>query len=347
VSEKNKKWDYKKAGVDTEKAGRYIRNLKSVIQETQTKASGGSVVDNYGGFAGIFQPNQSFHGTNLVAATDGVGTKIELARKFNYLGGLGTDLVGMCVNDLYCVGANPLFFLDYISCGKLGDAWYNPVIESIAAACIETSMALLGGETAEHPGVMKDDDFDLAGFCVGSVVPDQHLPKKSEIKEGQQVYGFASSGLHSNGFSLVRKILKQLETDDNTRYNKLISDENWIKNTLLCPTKLYTFLPDLIKESQILAAAHITGGGYYENLERVLPESCSMVIENPCIAEFEIFSFLKEFVNEQDLYKTFNMGTGIAVVAPESSKKSIEKFGGVYMGRIVNRKEESVIIEGV
>ncbi|MES0489733.1 MAG: phosphoribosylformylglycinamidine cyclo-ligase [Leptospirales bacterium] len=344
--------DYKKAGVDTEKARKYVTDLKTVIQNTHKKAQSagtGSVVDNFGGFAGIFNPSAQHNGANLVAATDGVGTKIHLAKQFNYLEGLGEDLVAMCVNDLYCVGATPLFFLDYIACGKLSDSWYHTVIESISRACEKTSMALLGGETAEHPGVMADDDFDLAGFCVGSVAPDAHLPKIDTIGEGDLLYGFSSSGLHSNGFSLVRKIFAELEKNEPEKYNQLIKDQKWIQNELLTPTTIYTFLPELIQQTEVKALAHITGGGLYENLERILPDDFAALVEKPESFQKDIFQFLSKYVKPVDLYSTFNMGIGIIAVIPDSAdgRKKMESFDAKLLGKIIKRDTKPVLISGI
>ena len=341
--------DYKSAGVDTHKAQSYINNLKDVIKETY-KGVPGRVIDNFGGFAGIFEPATGLNGYHLVAATDGVGTKIELARKFNYLDGLGFDLVAMCVNDLYCVGAKPLFFLDYISCGKLDSSWYNPVIASIAAACKFTKVALLGGESAEHPGVAKEDEFDLAGFCVGMVSPEKTLPDLNKISEGDLVYGFSSTGLHSNGFSLVRKLLSIMEKEVPEKYRTLTTDEEWIKKSLLVPTKIYSFVPELLEKSSIKALAHITGGGIYENLARVIPESFYAHIDQNEPFVLEIFDIFKGQVAPRDLFSTFNMGTGLIAIASEKDKSIIENYGGVVMGSVKKMKQKGsakVMLAGI
>lgn len=341
--------NYKEAGVDTEKAQGYLKDLKKSITDTYQKSVHGKVLDNFGGFAGIFKTNEALNGWSLVASTDGVGTKIELAKQFQYFDGLGTDLVAMCINDLYCVGATPLFFLDYVACGKLNDSWYFPVIQGIAKACSRTSVALLGGETAEHPGVMKDDDFDLAGFIVGAVDPARVLPMPDKIQAGDLLYGFSSSGLHSNGFSLVRKVLKKLSEDDQTQYNTLIQDKSWVKEQLLAPTQIYDFIPELLKNAKVKGIAHITGGGIYENLPRVLPENLYADVKSPEVFKREIYTLLSRYVPLKDMYHAFNMGLGMIAVASAGEKNSMEKYGARVIGEIKQKENDSqsVIIQGI
>jgi len=340
--------DYKKAGVDTIKAQSYIKTLKENITATHKKSAYGSVMDNFGGFAGIFNTSPDLKDCHLVASTDGVGTKIELARRFKYYDGLGSDLLAMCINDLYCVGATPLFFLDYIACGKLDDSWYFPVMKSIASACEKVSIALLGGETAEHPGVMEDDHIDMAGFIVGAVHPDRVLPALDKIVPGDILYGFSSSGLHSNGFSLVRKVLEQIQNDDKSLYEKITGDINWVKEKLLVPTKIYDFMPKLQKEATIKALAHITGGGIYENLPRVLPENTAAVIDKPNVFQHEIFDIIGKYVKPQDMYHAFNMGIGMIAVADEGQRSIMENYGARIIGRLEKTSlEKHVIISGI
>lgn len=340
--------DYKKAGVDTVKAQNYIRTLKDSITATHKKSAYGSVMDNFGGFAGIFNTSPDLKGCHLVASTDGVGTKIELARRFKFYDGLGTDLLAMCINDLYCVGASPLFFLDYIACGKLDESWYFPVMKSIASACEKASIALLGGETAEHPGVVEEDHFDLAGFIVGAVAPDKILPAREKIAAGDLLYGFSSSGLHSNGFSLVRKVLEQIEKEDNSLYNKLTGDRVWIEETLLVPTRIYDFAPQLLKEASVKAFAHITGGGIYENLPRVLPENIRAVIENPNVFQHAIYDLIRNYVKPADMYHAFNMGIGMIAVADINQKSTMEKFGAKVIGRLEKAESgQRIFISGI
>jgi len=318
--------DYKSAGVDTEKAALLIKNLSNNIKSTHKNLKTGSVDKNFGGFAGIFKANNSYHGYDLVSCTDGVGTKIQLAQKFDFLSGLGTDLVAMSVNDLYCIGAEPAFFLDYISCGKLSDFWYLPVINSIVDACKLTNMALLGGETAEHPGVIPDDDFDLAGFCVGFIHPQKKLPQIDVMSSKDVLIGIPSSGLHSNGFSLVRKILDELEQKNNKRYKNLIENEDFVKKELLISTRIYQEIPELLKVASIKGIAHITGGGFVENLPRMLPEHLTYDLDLSQIPRLKIYDFINEFVKEEDMLKTFNMGVGMVLVANESEFSKVKEF---------------------
>ncbi|MDH4199780.1 MAG: phosphoribosylformylglycinamidine cyclo-ligase [Spirochaetia bacterium] len=340
--------DYKDAGVDTLKAQSYLKDLKTSIIATHKKSAHGTVIDNFGGFAGIFNTRNSLKGGHLVASTDGVGTKIELAKQFQYFDGLGYDLVAMCINDIYCVGATPLFFLDYVSCGKLDQSWYYPVIQSISGACEKTSIALLGGETAEHPGVMKDDDFDLAGFIVGIVEPEFTLPRLDEIKPGDLVFGFASSGLHSNGFSLVRKVLKKIKEEDPAYYSSLLDNREWVLNNILMPTRIYDFMPELTKQSRIKALAHITGGGIYENLARVLPPGVSAIIEKPEIFSKPIYEILGKYIAPSDMYHAFNMGIGMIAVASESERNILEKYGAEVIGKTGDAKgSQNIFIQGI
>lgn len=340
--------DYKKAGVDTVKAQSYIKTLKDSIVATHKKSAYGSVMDNFGGFAGIFNTSPDLKGAHLVASTDGVGTKVELARRFQYFDGLGIDLLAMCINDLYCVGATPLFFLDYIACGKLDESWYFPVMKSIASACEKVSIALLGGETAEHPGVMEDDHFDLAGFIVGAVAPDRVLPAQGTMGPGDILYGFASSGPHSNGFSLVRKVLEQIQNENPSLYEKLVNDRNWVEKKLLAPTRIYDFMPQLQKEAPVKALAHITGGGIYENLPRVLPDNVTALVESPGIFTHEIFELIGNYVKPADMYHAFNMGIGMIAVAGEAQKPTMEKYGAKVIGRLVEAdSQKKIILAGI
>ena len=351
MTKPHKSIDYKTAGVDTEKAQNLIQNLKKEIVSTHKNLNTGNVRKNFGGFAGLFQPHKKFNGFDLVAATDGVGTKIELCRQFNYFEELGYDLVGMCVNDLYCLGASPFFFLDYISCGKLDESWYSPLLKSITKACKSASLALLGGETAEHPGLMKKDEFDLAGFCVGAVDPKKALPKLDEIKEGDLIAGFASSGPHSNGFSLIRKILKKLKKENPAEYNSLMSDKNFIEKKLLIGTRIYSFIPEMISKVRVKAIAHITGGGFYENIPRILPETMAAYIEKPGIFNHDIFNLIERFVKPADMYKTFNMGIGIIAIIDKRDSELIKQFDkrSSIIGIIKKRRkdEKNVFIQGI
>jgi phosphoribosylformylglycinamidine cyclo-ligase len=318
--------DYKTAGVDTEYAQKLIHNLKDRITKTHNVKNVGDIVGQYGGFAGRFQP-VAIPGYDLVAATDGVGTKTQLLRRFNYLEGIGQDLVAMCVNDLFCSGATPAFFLDYIACGKLDESWYNRVLSSIADACAATPMALMGGETAEHPGVMPDDDFDLAGFAVGFIARDRQLPNPELQREGDLLIALSSSGLHSNGYSLVRKIFAELELNNPAEFQTMAADREQFIATWLNPTRIYKDVPALLQQAEIKGIAHITGGGIHENLPRAIAEGLGAVIENPEPFRLAAADLLERYVEREKLFHTFNMGTGLILIAAE---RELEKIRNVY-----------------
>lgn len=348
IEEKLNNLDYQSSGVDTQKAQKLIHNVKDLITATHTNLPHGKVGGSFGSYAGVFEPASSLQGHHLVAATDGVGTKIELCKKYNYLEPLGHDLTAMCVNDLYCTGAIPLFFLDYISCGKLNNSWYNPILTSLTSALRSIDVALLGGETAEHPGTMKEDDFDLAGFCVGSLDPNQQLPALEKIKKDDWLIAFASSGLHSNGFSLVRKIFSQIEESGSTQQKQKINDHDWVKEKVLPPTMIYREVSLAMQELEIKGMAHITGGGIYENLPRILPEHLSANIDNPYPFSFEIFDFIGQFVSKENMYHTFNMGMGMIVITDAiQGKKLLSKFSNAKkIGNLVTANQK-IIIENV
>ena len=344
---------YRQAGVDTEKAQVLLKKLRPFIENTYKKSQYGLVSDSFGSFSGVFRPKNKFRKYDIAAATDGVGTKIELCTKFSYLEPLGYDLVAMCVNDLYCSGALPAFFLDYIACGKLDENWYTPIIKSISKACEKTGMVLLGGETAEHPKLMKVNEFDLAGFCVGFLSQKRHLPKLNKIKKNDLIMALPSSGLHSNGFSLVRMILARLEKEKPTEYKNLTNDRKWIKNHLLKATRIYHEIPLLLSKvkAHIKAIAHITGGGICENLPRVIPKNLSAVITEKNAFRLPIYDWLKKFSSEKELFKTFNMGYGLLMITDDHQKslKKLKKYipEAVNIGYLKDKKhlnENSVII---
>lgn len=328
--------DYKSAGVNTEYAQKLIFNLKNKISSTHRVPGVGEIVGQYGGFAGRFTMPQ-IPGYDCVAATDGVGTKTQLLKRFQYFDGIGQDLVAMCVNDLFCAGATPAFFLDYIACGKLDEKWYNPILASVADACAATPMALMGGETAEHPGVMPDDDFDLAGFAVGFVKRERKLPDFDAQKAGDTLVALPSSGLHSNGFSLVRKIFSELEKNAPGEFDGMISNRVDLISTWLNPTRIYHEIPRLLDLAEIKGIAHITGGGIHENLPRAIAQGLGAEIE---IAEpFRLLAapVLERFVEREKLFHTFNMGTGIILIAAASELGKIKTVypEAAVMGKLV------------
>ncbi|HRP68099.1 MAG TPA: phosphoribosylformylglycinamidine cyclo-ligase [Turneriella sp.] len=317
--------DYKSSGVDTDYAQQLIHKLKDKISATHRVPRVGTVVGKYGGFAGRFEAVQ-IPGFDVVAATDGVGTKTQLLRRFNYLEGIGQDLVAMCVNDLFCSGATPAFFLDYIACGHLDEKWYNRVLSSIVDACAQSPMALMGGETAEHPGVMPDDDFDLAGFAVGFVPRSRVLPNFETQKAGDILVGVPSSGLHSNGFSLVRKILNEIEKSDPIGFQTMVANRAALIETWLQPTRIYHEIPRLLEKVPIKGIAHITGGGIHENLPRIIASGLGAVIENPEPFRLKAIETLEKFVPREKLFHTFNMGVGIILIAEESELMAIREI---------------------
>ncbi len=287
--------DYKTAGVDIEKGDRFVGSIKNLVQSTMNE----KVVSGIGGFAALYEVRPNFY---LASATDGVGTKLRLAQVLNKHDSIGIDLVAMCVNDLICVGARPLFFLDYYATGKLNEEHGFEIVKGIVDGCKQSSMALIGGETAEMPGIYKDEDYDLAGFCVGEATKEDLLPIES-IVDGDRVIGLASSGFHSNAYSLVRKMIHDDETE--------------IQSQALTPTRIYVDLIQSLRQkfgSSIKGLAHITGGGW-ENLLR-LRDDFSFCIEhkpqNLPAPMPEILSRLD--LPDEELYRTFNMGVGLMLV---------------------------------
>ena len=328
--------DYKTAGVDTQYAHKLIHNLKDRISATHKVPNVGEVVGQYGGFAGRFA-SIDIPGFDVVATTDGVGTKTQLLRRFDYLEGIGQDLVGMCVNDLYCSGATPAFFLDYIACGKLNETWYDRVLGSITAACAATPMALMGGETAEHPGVMPDDDFDLAGFAVGFMPKGNRLPNPDLQRDGDILIALPSSGLHSNGFSLVRTVFAAMEKQSPDEFASLTADRERLISEWLAPTRIYSEIPALLKAATIKGIAHITGGGIHENLPRAIAPGFGAHIDNAEPFRLPAMDILAKFVAREKLFHTFNMGTGLILIAAESELAAIRQHysNAAVMGRLV------------
>lgn len=351
TDEKKGFFSYSESGVDTEKASGLITKLKDKIRATHNHCEAGKPSGEFGSFAGLFIPDENFYSSRgrIAAATDGVGTKIQLIRKYQYYDEIGYDLVGMCANDLICNGAQPAFFLDYISCGRLSDDWYIPVMHSIADACMAAKTPLLGGETAEHPGVMAEDDFDLAGFCVGFLEEKNALPAKDNINEGDLLMGVPSSGLHSNGFSLVRKILAHIEENPQDADYSIIQNRQWVIENILTGTRLYMDAFDLVNAGIVKALVHITGGGYYENIPRILPEDKSAILNFENVKEQKVYHFLRRFVEPKELYSTFNMGIGLVGVIDPSKKDSfMERYpDAVSIGKITNRQTngQKVFIE--
>ena len=329
---------YKRAGVDIDKANRLIKKVKTLINTTKIKGSKGSV----GGFGGFFDlsPVKS-NSPLLVAATDGVGTKLEIAKIANKHDTIGIDLVAMCVNDVLCSGAKPLFFLDYFATGKLKEKVWIEVIKGIVTGCRMSDCALLGGETAEMPGMYPGGEYDLAGFTVGAANRKKVIDGKG-IKAGDVLLGLSSSGLHSNGYSLVRKIFTKAEIKKNYKL-------------FLKPTIIYVkpFL-EAARFVKIKGAAHITGGGFYDNIPRALPKKTKAVIYKNAWVRPKVFKLItdKVKISEEELFRTFNMGIGMVLVlssadAIKARKIFSEKFKLKcrIIGRIQKRKKNDKQVE--
>ncbi|MCL2136928.1 MAG: phosphoribosylformylglycinamidine cyclo-ligase [Coriobacteriia bacterium] len=318
---------YKDAGVDIEVASRAVEKIRADVQSTYTPA----VIGDIGGFGGLFSGAElkNMHDPVLVSATDGVGTKLALAKRLGDCSTVGIDLVAMCVNDIVATGAKPLFFLDYLAVGRLDDDFAALVVGGVAEGCRQAGCALIGGEMAEHPGVMKDDDFDLAGFAVG-VVERGNIMSPTRVQNGDKIIGLASSGLHSNGYSLVRKAWTD-PLDDRELLEATLSDGSSLAKALIQPTRIYVkSLLEAVAAStpgSVRAAAHITGGGITENLNRALPPGLDAQIDLSAWPVPEIISRACSVaaLSQSEALKTFNMGIGMAlIVAPEACSQLLE-----------------------
>jgi phosphoribosylformylglycinamidine cyclo-ligase len=330
---------YKSAGVDIDAGNRLVERIKPIAAKTRTAG----VMAGLGGFGSMFElPLGRYKNPILVSGTDGVGTKLKLAIEMNIHNTVGIDLVAMCVNDIIVQGAEPLFFLDYFATGKLDVDTAAAVIEGIGNGCEQAGAALVGGETAEMPGMYADGEYDLAGFCVGIVEKDKALDG-SRVKAGDKLLGLASSGAHSNGYSLIRKIVAQSATPLSA-----MLDGKPLGECLLQPTRIYVKpLLALLAQVPIHALAHITGGGITENLPRVLPEGLSAVVDLSAWEKPAVFQWLQEQGNvaEPEMLKTFNCGIGMIVcVAAEDAAAAAELLS--RQGETVFNVGEIVAAEG-
>jgi phosphoribosylformylglycinamidine cyclo-ligase len=316
---------YRRAGVDTDAAAKAV----ALIGDLASRASRPEVAGDIGGFAGLYRLGG---GKLLAAATDGVGTKLEIARITGRLDTVGIDLVAMCADDIVCTGAEPLFFLDYLAVGRVIPERVASIVEGVAEGCRRAGCALLGGETAEHPGVMLDDQFDLGGFCVG-IVDEADLLGPRRVEEGDVLIGLASSGLHANGYSLVRRTLLDRYDLEATppALRRSLADELLEPCTIHAPVVLR-----LARAGLVHAAAHITGGGFTENIPRALPEGLGAEIELGSWPVPPIFGLLAEAsgASEDDLYGTFNMGIGMVLVAAPDAAPDILAGAGPGARRI-------------
>lgn len=333
------KMDYKKAGVDIEAGYKSVELMKEHIKGTMRP----EVLTNIGGFSGAFSMEafKNMEKPTLVSGTDGVGTKLKLAFLLDKHDTVGIDCVAMCVNDIACAGGEPLFFLDYIACGKNEPEKIATIVSGVAEGCKQSGAALIGGETAEMPGFYPVDEYDLAGFAVG-VVDEKDLITGKDIKEGDTLIGIASSGVHSNGFSLVRKVFNMTQESLNTYYDSL---GKTLGEALIEPTKIYVKTLRGIKEAgvKIKGCSHITGGGFYENIPRMLPDGIRAEVKKDSYEIPPIFKMLSTDgdIAEDMMYNTFNMGIGMVLaIAPDqvdATLKAIEAAGekGYIIGKTV------------
>ena len=325
---------YAAAGVDVTAGYKAVELMKSHVKRTSIPG----VLSGIGGFGGLFEPDLTgIKRPVLISGTDGVGTKLKLAFLMDKHDTVGIDCVAMCANDVACSGAQPLFFLDYIACGKNVPEKIAAIVSGVAEGCVQAGCALVGGETAEMPGFYPVEEYDLAGFCVGMADYDKIVDSKN-VKPGDALIGVASSGVHSNGFSLVRKVFDVSEETLNVHYDELGAT---LGETLLTPTKIYVKpLLELMKNVNVHGISHITGGGYYENIPRMLPAGVKAVIEKANVPVLPIFQLMQKVGNipERDMFNTFNMGTGLVIaVAPDKADEAV---------RVLNAAGESAVILG-
>ena len=315
--------DYKKAGVDIEAGYKSVELMKEYVKGTMRP----EVMGGIGGFSGAFSMNaiKNMENPVLLSGTDGCGTKVKLAFIMDKHDTIGIDCVAMCVNDVACAGGEPLFFLDYIACGKNYPEKIATIVKGVAEGCKQAGAALVGGETAEHPGLMPEDEYDLAGFAVG-VVDEKDLITGKDIKPGDTLIAIKSSGVHSNGFSLVRKVFDMTKESLNTYYDEL---GKTLGEALLEPTIIYVKALKSVKDSGVVikGCSHITGGGFYENIPRMLPEGIRAEVHKDSYEVPALFKLMaaKGNIEEQMMYNTFNMGVGmILAVDPQDAEKTIQ-----------------------
>ena len=343
---KDYNFSYKKSGIDVQKANKLIKKAKPLINSTRTSNAFGEI----GGFGGLFKINpKNYKQPLLVAATDGVGTKLLIAEKLKKFDTLGVDLVAMSVNDIIVQGAKPLFFLDYLAVNKLNEKIFLSILKGITKGCLEAGCSLIGGETAELPGIYPKGGFDLAGFCVGIVEKSKLLPN-GKTKAGDLLIGLPSNGIHANGFSLIRKIISEKKIS----LSKKIFSNYTLGSLLLKPTKIYvkSVLKILKSNIKVTAIAHITGGGLEDNLKRVIPNNLGFSINKNTLAfskKNNIYFWLKNDckIPEKELLKTFNCGIGMIIVIPKSEKNNLYKVCNlikqplVEVGEITSNKKNN------
>ncbi len=339
---------YKQAGVDITAGYKAVELMKAHIARTKNEGC----LDDVGGFGGCFGlPIAGIEEPVLVSGTDGCGTKVKLAILMDKHDTIGIDAVAMCVNDIICVGAKPLFFLDYIACGKNIPEKIASIVSGVAEGCVQSGAALIGGETAEHPGLMPIEDYDLAGFAVG-IVDKKKIIDNNKMQEGDIVIALPSTGIHSNGFSLCRKVFNIDNNDPLLYVEREELGGKTIAEALLTPTKIYVKpVLALLNEVEVHGISHITGGGFYENIPRSIPDGLGAVIDKASVKILPIFDLIAKFGNvpERDMFNTYNMGVGMSIVVPkEQADKAIDilKNNGIdayTIGKIVKSDEKVVI----
>ncbi len=321
MNEKSFSESYKQAGVDITAGYKAVELMKGHIKRTMTSG----VCSDIGGFGGLFSLDTSIKNPVLVSGTDGVGTKLKLAFLMDKHDTVGIDCVAMCVNDVICCGAKPLFFLDYVAVGKNVPERVASIVSGVAEGCVQSGAALIGGETAEMPGFYPVNEYDLAGFAVG-IVDKEKIVNNKTIEEGDAVIAIASSGVHSNGFSLVRKVFDIENADIKTPLAELGGKS--LGETLLTPTKIYVkSILALIESVKVKAISHITGGGFYENIPRSIPDGFGAKIDRKAVKILPIFDLIAKTgnVSERDMFNTFNMGVGMSVVVSKvEAEKAVE-----------------------
>ena len=340
------KLTYKEAGVDKEAGYKQVQLIKDSIKKTYREG----VLSDIGGFAGLFQlDTKSYKEPVLVSGTDGVGTKLKIAFMMDKHDTIGQDCVAMCVNDILCQGAKPLFFLDYIATGRLKPEKMAKIVEGVSNGCVKAGCALIGGETAEMPGFYNDEEYDIAGFCVG-IVDKKNLITGANIKEGDVIIGLPSSGIHSNGYSLVRKIVFDKEKMDVDSYVPEL--ETTLGEELLKPTRIYAdVIIELAGKFNIKGISHITGGGFIENVPRMLPQGLTAYMDVTVIQTPKIFNMIQKWgqIETTEMYGTFNMGVGMVLVVDKKELTAIEehlkhKNEKYYVLGDIRRGSEGVVL---
>ena len=335
--------NYKDSGVDVEAGQREVELIKHIVENTHDS----NVLSKLGGFSGLYDLSafNDIKNPVLVSGTDGVGTKVILAQMMDKNDTVGIDCVAMCANDVLCQGAKPLFFLDYIATGRLVPERMAELVKGVAEGCNQAGASLIGGETAEMPGIYKEDDYDLAGFVVGIVDKDKIIDGE-KVEEGDIIFGLSSSGIHSNGYSLVRKLIfEKMNFDLNMEVEDL--DKN-LGETLLTPTKIYVKpMLSLMKDVEVKAMSHITGGGYYENIPRMVKDGLCAKVDVTVVKVPEIFKLMQKWgnISDKDMYSTFNMGLGLIFVVKKEDREAVidhfKDYDTLYeIGEIVKGEEK-------